>query len=304
MEGSVQLQGEITPEGAIASPYIAQRQKNLLALFFELPVTPVQIGDSWQIDLTCIMLNSAQFTIEDSDKVNQVMLTDVVETSDGSLVAILDYAIVESVKGEQSTFFNSEAVPTTMKCSFLGRGEFLIGQGRWKTFSVENRIQSTGMITSDVTQHLGLSLLDEVPELPEPKLPSMLEQSSEPQELSMCWYKSQEVIGENPDGFLSINSYVPSDGWESPTSVLLQLANIDPPAEIEVDGEKFVRNPFEKMAGEQPALSLDSYQSSEPVISLMLSSGEKNAKDMVILRFDDKEYNLALGTEMNEYCLR
>lgn len=304
MEGSVQLQGEITPEGAIASSYIAQRQKNLLALFFELPVNPVQIGDSWQIDLTCIMLNSAQFTIEDSDKVNQVTLKDVVETSDGSLVAILDYTIIESVKGEQSTFFNNEAAPTTMKCSFLGRGEFLIEQGRWKTLSIENRIQSTGMITSDVAQRLGLSFLDEVPELPEPKLPSMLEQSPEPQELSMCWYTSQEVIGENSDGFLSINSYVPSDGWESSTGVLLQLANIDPPAEVEVDGEKFVRNPFEKMAGEQPTLPLDSYQSSEPVISLMLSSGEKNAKDMVILRFDDKEYNLVLGTEMNEYCLR
>jgi hypothetical protein len=168
MEGSVQLQGEITPEGEIDSPYIPQQQRNLLALFFELPVGPVKVGDTWQIDLTCITLNSAQFTIGNSNRVNQVTLKKIIETPKGESIAVLDYLIAESVEGEQTTpFFANEPVPTTMKCGFVGRGEFLIEQGRWRAFSVENTIQSTGVITSDITQQFALSPLDQVPEYSE-----------------------------------------------------------------------------------------------------------------------------------------
>ncbi len=169
MEGSVQLQGDITPEGEIASQYVSQQQKNLLALFFELPVGAVKVGDTWQIDLTCIALNSAQFKIENSDRVNQVTLKEVTETLAGEPVAVLDYLIAESVEGEQMMPFSpGEPVSATMKCSFLGRGEFLIEQGKWQSFLAENTIQMTGVVTSSVTQQLALTPLDQVPEYPEP----------------------------------------------------------------------------------------------------------------------------------------
>ncbi len=165
MEGRIQLQGEVTPEGEIASPHLAQQQKNLLALFFELPGRPVKVGDTWQIDLTCITVNSAQFTIENSDGTNQVTFTEITETPEGELVAILDYLVAESVEGEQTIpFFSEKPVPASMKCSFIGRGQFLIEQGRWQQFSAEFTIQTTGVMTADVTQHLALSPLGQVPE--------------------------------------------------------------------------------------------------------------------------------------------
>lgn len=164
MEGSILLQGEITSEGKIASP-IAQQQKNLLALFFELPTEPVKVGDAWPIDLTCIAVNSAQFTIENSDRINQVTLAKIAETPAGKPVAILDYLIIESVKGKQAIpFFTKESVPTSMKCSFIGQGQFLIEQGRWEQFSAEYTVQTTGIMTSTITQYLALSPLDKVPE--------------------------------------------------------------------------------------------------------------------------------------------
>lgn len=309
MEGSVQMQGDITPEGEIASPYVAQQQKNLLALFFELPVGAVKVGDTWQIDLTCITLNSAQFKIDNSDQVNQVTLREITETSEGEPVAILDYLIAESVEGEQTIpFFSNEPVPTTMKCSFVGRGEFLIEQGKWQAFSAENTVETTGVVTSNVTQQLALTPLDEVPEYPEPDTqnqPSLSEILSKPQETKVCWYKSEEVIGENAKGEMAINSYLPADEelWTTARSVVLQLANIEPPAELLLNGEKFIRNPMEKMIGEQPSLPIDSSQVSEPIISLILTSNEKEIEDPVMLSFEGQDYLLALDDgEMNEYC--
>ena len=310
MEGSVQLQGDITPEGEIASPYVAQQQKNLLALFFELPVGAVKVGDTWQIDLSCIVLNSAQFKIENSDRVNQVTLKEITETPEGEPVAILDYLIAESVEGEQTIpFFSNEPVPTTMKCGFVGRGEFLIEQGKWQAFSAENTIQSTGIVTSNVTQQLALTPLNEVPEYPErdtQNQPSLSEIFSATQETKVCWYESQEAIGENAEGAMTITSYLPADEelWASARSVVLQLANIEPPEELLLNGEKFVQNPMEKMLDEQTSLPIDASQASDPTISLILTSnGEDEIENPITLNFDNQDYLLMLDDgEMNEYC--
>ena len=308
MAGTVQLQGDITPEGAIASPYLAQQQKNLLALFFELPVGAVKVGDTWPIDLICITLNSAQFTIENSDNVNQVTLKEITETPAGESVAILDYLIAESVEGEMAPFFSTESVPTTMKCSFLGRGEFLIEAGKWRAFSAEYTIQSTGIITADVTQQLALMPLDEVPEYPEPgtqNRPAFPDLFSEASETKVCWYKSEAIMGENVAGEITIHSYLPADEdpWTAAKSAVLQLVNMEPPEELLLDGEKFVRNPMEEMMGEQPSLPLAAGQAAEPVISLILTSSEEAVADSVTLNFAEQDYLLILDDgEMNEYC--
>ncbi len=305
MEGSVQMQGDITPEGEIASPYVAQQQKNLLALFFELPVGAVKVGDTWQIDLTCITLNSAQFKIENSDQVNQVTLKEITETPEGEPVAILDYLIVESVEGEQTVpFLSNEPVPTTMKCSFLGRGEFLIEQGKWQAFSAENTVQTTGIVTSNVTRQLALTPLDEVPEYPEPEVqeqPTFPEVVSQLLETKTCGYTGQEIIGEGTKGTITIKSYHLADEelWSSPRSIILQLANIEPPEELMLNGEKFVLTPpvIEEI-DDYTTFPIDSNYISEPVIYLILSTNEEKFEDPVTLNFGGQSYLLAL----NEYC--
>lgn len=310
MEGNVQLQGEITPEGEIASPFVAQQQKNFLALFFELPVGPVKIGDTWQIDLTCITVNSAQFEIDNYDRVNQVTLKEIIETPEGEAVAILDYLIAESVEGEQSIpFFAEEPVPTSMECGFLGRGEFLIEQGQWRAFSAEYTIQSTGMITSDVTQQLALTPLDKVPTYSEPnrqEQPSLSEIITRPQETKVCLYESQDVLDTNTDGYVKFASYVADDdnGWAASKSIILQLSNIELPEELYLDGEKFVRNPFDKMIDdEQRTIPLDSAYPAESPVSLTLTIYKEDVQDAVTLSFEGQDYFLTLvDGEMNEYC--
>jgi len=312
MVGTVQLQGDITPDGEIASPYMAQQQKNLIALFFELPVGPVKVGDTWQIDLTCIILNSAQFEIENSDRVNQVTLKEITETPEGETMAVLDYLIAESVEGKQTIpFFTNEPVPTSVKCSFLGRGEFLIEQGRWQSFSAENTLQSTGIVTSNVTQQLALTPLDEVPEYPEPALqdqPSLSDIFSRTQETKVCEYVSEAVIESNEGATLTISSYVPSANkfGVSDTSFVLQLANMETPEEISVNEESFSLNPYEKMATEKPTsvpLDPDPNRPPEPIIRLTLISIEEDIADTKRLKVNGSDYLLMLDdSPINESC--
>lgn len=170
MEDISLLNGEITPEGKVASFYLAQEQKNILALFFELPGKPVKVGDTWPIDLNCITLSSSLFAeliIDNSEQVNQVTFTELTETPRGEQVAVLDYSIIESVEGKlipYQSFSATEPVSISIKCSFIGRGHFLISQGRWEQFSGEWSTQTSWPTTSELTQPFALTPLDQVPE--------------------------------------------------------------------------------------------------------------------------------------------
>lgn len=310
MEGRVQLQGELTPEGEIASTYMAQQQKNLLALFFELPVKPAKVGDSWQIDLTCITLNSAQFKIENSERVNQVTLTEISKTPQGQTVAVLDYSIAEFVQGDQNIpFFSDEPIPTTMDCRFLGQGEFLIEEGRWQSFSVENTVQSTGMVTSNVTRLFELVPLDELPEYSEPtpqERPSISEILSRTENLKTCLYKGQDIIGENTQGERAFGSYQIAGGsWQDSEYIVLHLANMKLPEEVMLNGEKFVRNPFEKRASEQqPPIPISPSSASEPTMMLVLTSDKEVSKDTIEIEFDGQIYPLEFDDSevVNQGC--
>ena len=162
MVGTVQLRGELTPEGDIASFYLAQNQRNLLAMFFQLPTTPVQVGDSWQLDMHCIEMDTS-FVAHDAQRINRVEFSELSETASGQPIAVLDYVIAETVDGEIQSPFSSEKSPVAMECSFIGRGEFLIEEGRWERFTGEFTARSTGLMESDATQRFALTLLEEVP---------------------------------------------------------------------------------------------------------------------------------------------
>lgn len=163
MEGTVQLRGEITPDGAISSFYLEERQRNLLAIFFELPTTPVRVGDTWSIDFNCISMG-AGFIADTAQKVNQVRLASLSQTPDGKPVAVLDYVLGEMVEGDFQSLSSGEPTLTSMTCSFVGQGHFLIDEGRWAKFVGEFAIRSTGIIESNAVQRFALMPLEEIPE--------------------------------------------------------------------------------------------------------------------------------------------
>ncbi|MBZ0289089.1 MAG: hypothetical protein K8I30_15830 [Anaerolineae bacterium] len=163
MEGTVQLRGELTPDGSVASFYLEERQRNLLAMLFELPTGMVHVGDSWQLAFNCIQMGSG-FIANTASKVNRVAFTGLTQTADGKPVAILDYMLVESVDGTFQSPMSDEASPSSMTCSFLGRGQFLIEQGRWQQLIGEFAISSTGIMETDIVQQFALTPLEAIPE--------------------------------------------------------------------------------------------------------------------------------------------
>ena len=134
----VTMRGELNDDGSISSFYIRQSQKNLLAMFFELPKYPVRIGDSWPLQINLIEFDQ-NFICEKAEKRNSVELSDV-KIINGEEIAVLKYDIYERVEGG---FFNS---PTVMEISFTGNCEFSISKGRWENYSGTSKTYSSGFM--------------------------------------------------------------------------------------------------------------------------------------------------------------
>lgn len=163
MQGTVQLRGEITPDGEIASFYLEQHQRNLLAMFFELPTVPVQVGDTWELDFNCVSFG-AGFVADNANKLNRVEFASLSQTPDGKPIASLNYLLAENVEGHFQSSLGGEPMPTTMTCSFFGTGQFLIEEGRWQQFVGEFTLTSTGLMTSNNVQHFALMPLADIPQ--------------------------------------------------------------------------------------------------------------------------------------------
>jgi hypothetical protein len=159
----VQLRGEVTPRGKIASFYLESKQKNLLAIFFGLPGRPVREGDEWALDASLISMGHG-FICKKARRVNRVRLASVEPTDDGDRVANLDYTLYESVEGDfMSPFGGGNKTPTSMAIGFAGRGEFLIGKGAWRRFVGHMWLKSTGMMSANTRQRFALEPTDDVP---------------------------------------------------------------------------------------------------------------------------------------------
>ena len=165
MQGTVQLRGAIHPEGSIASFYNNTEQNNLIALLFEMPEYPVTVGESWEIDFNFTSMGFG-FIPENIYKNNHVQLSEITQTDDGHALAIIDYAIVESIEGEFTSSFNAtEASTVSIFVAYIGQGQFLIDEGRWYHQLVgELTVSSSGFMSTNSTQTLALIPLETVPE--------------------------------------------------------------------------------------------------------------------------------------------
>ena len=158
-----QLQGLINTSGKVLSFYLPQRQKNLLALMSELPKDPVKIGDTWEINFICLELG-AGFTADAADRVNIVRLTDLKRNVQMENIATIEYLLTEKVSGSMSNPMTQQTIPTEMTCSYIGRHEFNIDQGRWENINGEFSINSTGFMNSRVIQNLAMKPIEQLPE--------------------------------------------------------------------------------------------------------------------------------------------
>lgn len=151
MTQGVMLRGSVYETGGIHSFWVKSDQKNLIALFFELPTQPVKVGDKWSLDINLIA-NDQNFDCDSSFKINEVTLVDIKKIK-GEKIAVLKYNIVEYVKGNFNTpsFFGSEGgqKETMMKFSHQGIAEFSVDKGRWVNYDGIMSLEATGVMTAN-----------------------------------------------------------------------------------------------------------------------------------------------------------
>lgn len=158
MNQGVMLRGSVYETGEIHSFWVKSNQKNLIALFFELPTKPVKIGDKWSLDINLIA-NDQNFECTDSSKINEVTLVDI-KKIDGETIAVLKYNILEHVEGKINTpsFFGSEGgtIETMLKFNYQGIANFSVGKGRWVSYDGIMELKSTGIMSANQTSKYAL----------------------------------------------------------------------------------------------------------------------------------------------------
>lgn len=149
MSTGIMLRGSVYESGSIHSFWVKNRQKNLIAILFELPSTPVQIGDKWSLE-TNLIANDHNFECDSSFKINEVTLADIKEVN-GETIAVLKYNISEYVQGNfgLSSFIGGSSNYTIMNFSYQGIAEFSIDSGKWITYDGILSLDASGAMNAN-----------------------------------------------------------------------------------------------------------------------------------------------------------
>ena len=124
------LHGEISEEGIIKSFYLAIKEKNLVALFFQLPGRPVKVGDTWPLDIQLLSTDQG-FVCDSSYRKNEVRVVSISD-KDSEHIVTLNYNIIEYVHGSyKMPFFGNGPQESHSKYTFSGIAHFSIEKGKW-----------------------------------------------------------------------------------------------------------------------------------------------------------------------------
>lgn len=157
MSQGVMLRGSVFETGGIHSFWVKSNQKNMIAIFFELPQNPVKVGDTWELDVNLIA-NDQNFKCDSAFKVNKVTLTDL-KMENNETIAVLKYEIIEFVDGTfNSPSFMGKGGPTKtmMKFTHQAIAEFSIEKGRWISYDGIMSLVASGIMTSNIKKKFSL----------------------------------------------------------------------------------------------------------------------------------------------------
>lgn len=146
---AVKLRGSVYKNGGIHSFWVKTNQKNLIALFFQLPTEPVKVGDTWGLEVNLIS-NDQNFRSDSSYHKNEVRLVEVKKVK-GETIAVLRYDIVQYVDGVFDTpsfFGKGSEKESIMKFSHQALAEFSVDYGRWISYNGIMSMDATGAMNA------------------------------------------------------------------------------------------------------------------------------------------------------------
>ena len=153
--GNVMLRGALNNDGSIQSFYVKNDQKNLIAIFFELPRNEVKVGDTWPLAVNLISMDQ-NFTCDTSFKKNTCKLVEI-KKSGNETIAVLKYDLGEYVSGDYYSPATGTNKKSTLKMTYNGLAEFSVEKGRWATYNGIMTLRTTGITTAVTTQKIALS---------------------------------------------------------------------------------------------------------------------------------------------------
>lgn len=160
MVGTVQIRASLTDWGLVTSE-LKREQRNLVSLATELPAKAVAVGDTWTHNADLVKMGEL-FT-GTSESLNRVELVGLEREGEGRTVALIDYTLAEKHDGKFVDPRTKESLPASMEMSFLGRGEFLVEEGRWRKLSGRYTTRATGAMKTDTAQQFTLTPLEPIP---------------------------------------------------------------------------------------------------------------------------------------------
>jgi len=160
MVGKVQVRATLTDWGLVTSE-LTREQRNMVSLVTELPAKPVAVGDTWTHNMD--LLPRSELFTGTTETVNRVELAGLERDAEGRTVALLDYTLAEKHDGKFVDPRTKESLPASMEMSFLGRGEFLVEEGRWRKLAGRYTTRATGAMKTDTAQQFTLTPLDPIP---------------------------------------------------------------------------------------------------------------------------------------------
>lgn len=145
--GYVELLGNFSHEGQLQDFYLRQQQRNLLNLFFSMPKSPVYTSDSWLLDVRLTEIGPG-FYPQETERVSRAYL-EAIEEIDGIRVARILYVVSERVAGHFQYHVEDPVTPIESNYSHIGYGSFIIGEGRWKNFTMVAYLSGSGLSQSE-----------------------------------------------------------------------------------------------------------------------------------------------------------
>ena len=153
--GNVMLRGALNNDGSIQSFYVKNDQKNLIAIFFELPRNEVKVSDTWPMAVNMISMDQ-NFTCDTSFKKNTCKLVEI-KKAGNEIIAVLKYDLGEYVSGDYYSPATGTSKKSTLKMTYNGLAEFSVEKGRWTTYNGIMTLRTTGITTAVTTQKIALS---------------------------------------------------------------------------------------------------------------------------------------------------
>ncbi len=145
---SVVLRGEVYKSGEIKSFWLKHKQKNLIALLFQLPNKPVSVGDTWELDVNLVQADQ-NFICKSCSKINNAKLVSI-ENKGEDKIALIKYDFQEVLKGILTpvSFFGekNEPIKTDILVTHKAIAKFSINKGKWISYEGDLDYSVTGFM--------------------------------------------------------------------------------------------------------------------------------------------------------------